>query len=108
MIDLIYKPCKGANVTAAEALENRSDRDKTKACDGVEGEGPDDDFYHSAANIPYPYITLDLRESYLVETITVVNVHTGAYCANTPIKCIMRLDGAMVEVLKGKFHLSVV
>ena len=99
LIDLIKKPCQAVNVEATTALEHSENRTNTKACDKQNST-----FYHSAREQTDPHLTIKLEKTYFIKTITVVNVHTGDYCQtnDTKLKCIKRLDGATVEILKGK------
>ena len=73
-------------------------RDTIHACDG-----DTDTFYHSeqpeSGTRHSPFFTVQFDNTYRIETITVVNVHTGAHCDNDPADCTGRIDGAKVEVL---------
>ena len=51
--------------------------------------------------ITSPHFTIQLEGVYSIKTITVVNVHTGAYCTHNPAECISRINGAKVEVMEG-------
>ena len=73
-------------------------RDSIHACDGNT-----DTFYHSvqvdSGRRHSPYFAVQFDNTYSIETVTVVNVHTGAHCNNNPVSCTRRIDGAKVEVL---------
>ena len=75
-------------------------RDTIHACDG-----DTDTFYHSeqpeSGTRHSPFFTVQFDDVYRIETITVVNVHTGAHCDNDPADCTGRIDGAKVEVLSA-------
>ena len=96
-MDLVKKPCSESDVTATQHLPDPL-RDKIDACDGNT-----DTFYHSKDDIgeKNPRLTLSLDGTYVIKTITVVNVHTGAYCESNPVHCTERINGAKVELLAG-------
>ena len=96
------KPCTNSDISATPHLASPL-RDITHACDGNT-----DSFYHSvhkddSARTYSPFFTIQLEGLSTIKTITVVNVHTGAYCKTHSVPCTSRIDGAKVEVLKGKF-----
>ena len=90
-------PCSRSDIDATEHLMSPL-RDSIHACDG-----DTDSFYHSVAadsgRRHSPYFTVQFDNTYSIETITVVNVHTGVHCNNDPRDCTGRIDGAKVEVL---------
>lgn len=96
-MNLVKKPCSESDVTATQHLPDPL-RDKIDACDGNT-----DTFYHSKDDIgeKNPHLTLSLDGTYVIKTITVVNVHTGAYCESNPVHCTERITGAKVELLAG-------
>ena len=99
MTELVNKPCSGSVVTATQHLMSPL-REKVNVCDGNPGT-----FYHSILRKEEetsPSILVHLGGTYRIMKITVVNVHTGSYCAGQPEKCVKRLDGAKVEVLAGR------
>ena len=99
LTELVKKPCSGSVVTATQHLMNPL-REKENVCDGNPGT-----FYHSILRKEEetsPSILVHLGGTYRIMKITVVNVHTGSYCADQPEKCVKRLDGAKVEVLAGR------
>ena len=98
--DVVKKECSDSDVEATEAL--KTDRSKARVCDRDKTT-----FYHSEQGsngngVQNPYLTLNLNGNYRITTITVVNVHSGAYCRDEPMLCVKRLDGALIEVLAGK------
>ena len=99
-MELVRKPCSGSDIIATDHLRGPR-RDVFHACDGSTSS-----FYHSKQNIGErnPYWIIHLRGTFSIETITVVNVHTGRYCLGQPRDCTERLNGAKVEVLQGMLH----
>ena len=103
--ELVKKPCSISDVTATRHLISPL-RDKIEACDGNTST-----FYHSVFDrgvAASPFFTLNLGGTFLIETITVVNVHTGAYCKTHGKHCTERINGAKVEVLNGWLNLSII
>ena len=100
-MELVKKPCSISDINATEHLTNTHvTRDKIHACDGNT-----DSFYHSIEKTEErnPFITISLNGTFVIKTITVVNVHTGGYCKDpsTTKDCTERINGAKVEVLTG-------
>ena len=91
------KPCSRSDVDATQHLESPL-RDTIHACDG-----DTDTFYHSehpeSGTRHSPFFTVQFDNTYRIETITVINVHTGEHCDNSPADCTGRINGAKVEVL---------
>ena len=91
-------PCSRSDIDATQHLMSPL-RGSTHACDG-----DTDTFYHSvqveSGRRHSPYFTIQLDNTYKIQTITVVNVHTGVHCNNDPADCTGRINGAKVEVLK--------
>ena len=96
--ELVTTPCSDTDINATPHLPTPL-RDTVHACDGNT-----DSFYHSVhldpADISYnPFFMIQLEGISKVKRVTVVNVHTGAYCKTHSQQCIDRIDGAIVEVL---------
>ena len=94
---LVTIPCSRSDIMATQHLTSPL-RDTIHACDGNT-----DTFYHSeqvqSGETHSPFFTIFLNSSYMIGTVTMVNVHTGAHCNNDPVDCTGRIDGAKVEVL---------
>ena len=101
-MELVKKPCSDSDVTATQHLAKPL-RDKIHACDG-----DTETFYHSIFGTQErnPNLILSLNGTFVIKTITVVNVHTGEFCEsdyeNAKI-CTERINGAKVEVLAGLY-----
>ena len=98
--ELVRKPCSLRDIRATLHLKNPQ-RDIFHACDGLTRT-----FYHSSQTVGTrnPFWIIHLRGTFSIETITVVNVHTGTFCLNNARDCTERLNGAKVEVLQGMSH----
>ena len=102
LTELVKKPCSDSHVTATQHFINLL-RVKTDACDG-----DTDTFYHSIEEPQErnPNLTLSLNGTFVIKTITVVNVHTGGFCESDDEKakiCTKRISGAKVEVVAGLY-----
>ena len=107
-MELVKKPCSISDITATQHLISPL-RDKIHACDGDTST-----FYHSVydqGEDASPFFTLQLGCTFLIETITVVNVHTGRHCERSKEDakdCTERINGANVQVLAGPLVLMLV
>ena len=100
------KPCSRSDIDATQHFESPL-RDTIHACDG-----DTDTFYHSeqppSGTMRNPFFTVQFDSTYRIDTIIVVNVHTGGHCDNAPADCTGRIDGAKVEVLTpGMLELAI-